>query len=162
MTPPRPSHLPLHLRSPTTSLTSAYNNSPKLFSSTLSVTPCMLCTSSLKSVNCTPTPILSPAHVPTCDFPQDQQLPLNSIPTPAWPLLVAIAQSHLAPPPQTAQPKTNGHHRLPHSLNDPHMVRRRHNLHNYVSLILMNGSYRIAPNFHGTKTSWNTLNEFSW
>ena len=50
--------------SPTTSLTSTYNNSPELFSPTLLVTPCMPRTSSLRSINCSPTPASSLAYAP--------------------------------------------------------------------------------------------------
>ena len=121
--------------SPTTNITSAYNNSPKLFSSTLPVTPCMY-VQVVQNLS-----IVSPMFLPVTS-PRTSQLPLNSIPPPAWPLLVAIAQSCLAPPPQTAQSKTNGHHPLP-SRNDPHMVRRWPNVHNYVNLVLMNGSYEV-------------------
>ena len=89
--------------SPTTSLTSTYNNCPELFSPTLLATPCMPRTSSLRSVNCSPTPTSSLAHAPNSSSEHDE----------------ASSRSPILPP-HVAQLWTNGHHPLL-SLNDPHV-----------------------------------------
>ena len=68
----QPLALPL---SPTTSQTSTHNNSPELFS------PCMPRTSSLRSVNSSPTHSSSPAYTPTGDLPQNQPPPPPLNPT---------------------------------------------------------------------------------
>ena len=64
--PPPPPPPPLN---PTTSLASTYNNSPELFSPTLSVTPCVPRT---RSVNCSPTPTSSLAHASNSSSKHDE------------------------------------------------------------------------------------------
>ena len=83
-TPPVPhlSNQPLpHPISPTTSQTSACNNSPELFSPTLSIMPCMPRTSSVRSINRSPTHSSNPVNVPTSDVPQNQPFPSPQNPT---------------------------------------------------------------------------------
>ena len=111
--------------SPTTSLTSTYNNCPELFSPTLLVTPCMPRTSSLRSVNCSPTPTSSLAHAPNSSSEHDEassESPVLFNPTPTH----SITENKCPSPPPLPQ-------RSPH-------IRRRHNLHNYTSLAPTNGS----------------------
>ena len=77
---PQNQPLPLPI-SPTTSQTSACNNSPELFSPTLSITPCMPRTSSVRSINISPTHSSNTVHVPTSDPPQNQPFPSPQNPT---------------------------------------------------------------------------------
>ena len=108
--------------SPTTSLASTYNNSPELFSPTLSVTPCMPRT---RSVNCSPIPTSSLAHAPNSSSEHDEassESPVLFSPTPTHSITVNKWPS---PPP------------LPQ--RSPR-IRRRHNVHNYTSLAPTNGS----------------------
>ena len=116
--PPRTSHPPP--LSPTTSLASTYNNSPELFSPTLSVTPCMP-----RTVNRSPTPTSSLAHAPNSSPEHDEasfESPVLFSPTPTHSITVNKWPS---PPP------------LPQ--RSPR-IRRRHNLHNCMSLAPTNGS----------------------
>ena len=72
--------------SPTTSLASTYNNSPELFSPTLSVTPCMPGT-----VNRSPTPTSSLAHAPNSSPEHDEasfESPVLFSPTPTHSITV--------------------------------------------------------------------------
>ena len=112
--------------SPTTSLASTYNNSPELFSPTLSVTPCMPRTSSLRSVNCSPTPTSSLAHAPNSSSEHDEassESPVLFSPTPTH---TTTENKWPSPPPLPQQSPR---------------IRRRHNLHNYTSLVVpTNGS----------------------
>ena len=73
--------LPLPI-SRTTSQTSACNNNPELFSPTLSITPCMPRTSSVRSINCSPTHSSNPVHVPTSDHPHPPPHPPPPTPPP--------------------------------------------------------------------------------
>ena len=96
--------------SPTTSLASTYNNSPELFSPTLSITPCMP-----RTVNCSPTLTSSLAHAPNSSPEHDEtssESPVLFSPTPTHSITVNKWPS---PPP------------LPQ--RSP-WIRRRHNLHN--------------------------------
>jgi len=89
------------------SLASTYNNSTELFSPTLSVTPCMPRTSSLRSVNCSPTPTSSLAHAPNSSSEHDEassESPVLFSPTPTrkitvnkWPYpLLSLNDPHVS------------------------------------------------------------------
>ena len=86
--------------------------------------PCMPYTSSLRSVNCSPTPTSSLAYAPNSSSKHDEassKSPVLFSPTPTCNITV---NKWLSPPP------------LPQ--RSPH-IRRRHNLHNYTSLVPTNG-----------------------
>ena len=89
------------------SLASTYNNSPELFSPTLSVTPCMPRTSSLRSVNCSPTPTSNLAYAPSNGSEHDEpssESPILFSPTPTrsitehkWPSpLLSLNDPHVS------------------------------------------------------------------
>ena len=73
-----------------------------MYSPILSTKACML---HLKFVNHSPTSASSSAHAPTYHFPQNQARPPQLNPTTSNTLEL------LALPPQTVQPRANGHHR---------------------------------------------------
>ena len=100
----------------TTSLASTYNNSPELFSPTLSVTPCMPYT---RSVNCTPNSSSEHDEASSESPVLFSPTPTHSITVHKWP----------SPPP------------LPQ--RSPR-IRRRHNLHNYTSLSHSEKSFSMA------------------
>ena len=128
--------LPLPI-SPTTSQTSACNNSPELFSPTLSITPCMPRTSSVRSINRSPTHSSNPVHVPTSDAPQNQPSPSPQNPTTSLTPSFSNSLELFSPTPTNSTSKDKWPSPPPLPQRSPR-IRRRHNLRNYTSLVSTN------------------------
>ena len=125
--------LPLPI-SPTTSQTSACNNSPELFSPTLSITPCMPRTSSVRSINHSPTHSSNPVHVPTSNAPQNQPSPSPQNPTTSLTPSFSNSVELFSPTPTNSTSKDKWPSPPPLPQRSPR-IRRRHNLRNYTSLV---------------------------
>ena len=124
------------------------NNNPELFSPTLSITPCMPCTSSVRFINRSPTHSSNPVHIPTSDSPKNQPFLSPQNPTTSLTPSFSNTLELFSPTPTNSTSKEKWTSPPPLPQRSP-CIRRWHNLRNYTSLVSTNRNSEACSSVGG-------------